>query len=341
MLVRIIHALDDIEELTLQATCLKEVLSLLPKDTLEELREDKLHFVLTDSSEVLRPVELNPDIADTPFHGYDTLHLVRDVEGEGGAIIGAIIAAVAGAGAVAAPGLAGIGWAIGAMAINMAISLAVGAIIQALIPTQEFEGDASASQNSPSLYNNSPLVREQGGSVPLICGEPYCGGVLISSALSTAEAAIRVALPEEVAERVAAEGLEWFVIPVTFAPVTDIDLSHFGLPNSRGGYYDDEDNWEEVVPILYTGVEGTITYWDGETEVIRGVVDSAELYNLRYLTAAIDIVLNRFPVKLGVGVHQDSGYYTERLANSVSRDSVDGGLNWTVDVLYKKKEDVV
>jgi len=312
MLVRIVRTLEDIEEINSAGTCLKEVLSLLPKDTLEDLKEYTLHFILTDSTGTLDTVELNPDIADTSFKGYDTLHLIRDVEGEFTAAI--LASTIAGAGMVPAAGLAGIGWTIGAMALNLALSLAVSAVIQALTPTQTFKGDASSLQNSPSLYNNAPLVREQGGSVPLICGEPFCGGVLISSSLSTSETVINVVNADKYTE----DGLEWFNIPVTFTPVT-IPLYSMGS---------------------YTAVETTFSYWDGVTETVSAIVEPLVLISRGWPSSSAIKVVNNFKLSHGYGgvtATEAVGPNSSGYSTTVSRETTDGGATYFFNILYKKQ----
>ena len=285
---------------------------------MEELKEGKLHFVLTDITEVLPVVELNPDIANTPFSGYDTLHLVRDVEGEitAATLVGLVTGSST---ATAAGGLAGIGWSIGAMAINMAIAMAVSAVIQAIIPTQEFTEDPSASQNSPSLYNNSPLVREQGGSVPLICGEPFCGGALISSSLSTAEDVIETVNDEKYAQ----DGLEWFNIPIaTFTPTQ----KHLYLGVNG--------------PVA--AVEATFQYWDGVTETLTGIIDPAAITPDMFLSYDLylkvkDYHLNRFDSLLyGFGGWNDIGDLS-RYTTTVRRETNDGGATYFFNILYKKQ----
>jgi predicted phage tail protein len=69
----------------------------------------------------------------------------------------------------------------------LAISTGLNMLMSALSPTPEFSQDPAAAQNKSNLFNGAPIVRNQGGSVPLIFGNPYCGAVLISSGAFTEE----------------------------------------------------------------------------------------------------------------------------------------------------------
>jgi predicted phage tail protein len=71
---------------------------------------------------------------------------------------------------------------------NIGVSMALNAVMSLLSPTPEFSSDpAFAQQKNSALFNGAPMIREQGGIVPLVLGNPFCGGVLISSGVTTEE----------------------------------------------------------------------------------------------------------------------------------------------------------
>jgi predicted phage tail protein len=72
---------------------------------------------------------------------------------------------------------------LGSAAFKLAAAYALNNIYA---PDSSFEKDPSKSQGKESkIFNNATVIREQGGSVPIIYGNPYCGGVLISSSISS------------------------------------------------------------------------------------------------------------------------------------------------------------
>jgi predicted phage tail protein len=44
-----------------------------------------------------------------------------------------------------------------------------------------------AQTKQSSLFNGAPIIREQGGIVPLCYGEGFAGGVLISSSITSTQ----------------------------------------------------------------------------------------------------------------------------------------------------------
>lgn len=104
--------------------------------------------------------------------------------GEGAEAIG-IIAAIIGYAA------AGIGISATTAGIILAVVavVAVLAISLTMSPDQSFGQDPAKDQASKesNLFNSATILNEQGGSVPLIYGNPFCGGVLISSSLTSTD----------------------------------------------------------------------------------------------------------------------------------------------------------
>lgn len=189
MLVKFYEDMEKFKELDLpQATCLKEILSLTKlafgQEFTDKLLTEKHAYVLMDTKNPESAVSLSPEILLTSFEGFDLLLVFPEIEGEVTATV--VIAALAAISITVGPTTA----LIIAVVVNLAISLAISAIASALSPTPEFSTDpqvAQSKKNKSNLFNGAPLVVNQGGSVPLIYGNPFCGAVLISSGVFTEE----------------------------------------------------------------------------------------------------------------------------------------------------------
>jgi|688.fasta_scaffold26158_7 predicted phage tail protein len=189
------------EVFELFASNIKEVVSLLRLQKgdsfADELLNNNYKFVLADSTREDSFVALVPEVVFSSFEGFDTLLIVPEVDGElpaaaVGWAAGALMTASASAGAAGgvmasvAAFMATYATAI-TMVLNLALSIGLNMLMSALSPTPEFSSDPAAAQNKSNLFNGAPIVRNQGGSVPLIFGNPYCGAVLISSGAFTEE----------------------------------------------------------------------------------------------------------------------------------------------------------
>jgi hypothetical protein len=139
-------------------------------------------FLLRQQNNPENITVLRPDLGIMTFAEYDTLICVPEVTGEipvPAILIGVLVAAGVEA-TIAATALALIG--------NILIATAISAVMSALSPTPEFRTDPSeAKTKRSSLYNGTPILTEEGGSVPLMYGNPFCSGVLISAGLSSEE----------------------------------------------------------------------------------------------------------------------------------------------------------
>jgi len=185
MLVKYFKTLNDVKEFEVSATSLKEVLNFLKHtegaSLTDELLHNKFKYVLADSTNKEEPIALRPEVVWSEFGTYDILFIVPEVSGEVTA-------------AVLIPILAGLTEytlviaTVAAFVINTAIAIGISALISLISPTPEYDNDPSRAQanlKQSNLFNGAPLIREQGGIVPIIFGNPYCGGVLISSGAST------------------------------------------------------------------------------------------------------------------------------------------------------------
>lgn len=183
MLVKIFKTLETFEDLEIEASTIKEILMHLKAtkgvEFTDALITSKYKYVLIDSKDVLKPLGLKPEVIFTAIGDYDTLYILPEVLG---AVTG--LAVLAFAGTAGGFGLATA--TVIAFAINVVAAIAIAAIVSLLVPTPEFGSDPSQAQTKQSaLFNGAPLIREQGGSVPLVYGNPYAGGVLISSGVTT------------------------------------------------------------------------------------------------------------------------------------------------------------
>jgi predicted phage tail protein len=177
------------------ANNLKEALSIIKlqkgADFVSKIMSEQYKFILMDTTNPERTIALNEDVLFADYDGYDVLILAKDIEGDEPVSIGSLLLA----GFTAVTGIAVTGipvWVvglIGAVAM-MGVSMAISAVMQALSPTPEFSTDPAAKQNESNLFNGAPIIRNQGGSVPLIFGNPYCGAVLISSGAFSEEVSV-------------------------------------------------------------------------------------------------------------------------------------------------------
>jgi predicted phage tail protein len=178
------------EVFELFASNIKEVVSLIRLQKgdsfADELLNNNYKFVLAASTREDNFVALVPEVVFSSFEGFDSLFIVPEVEGNepiSATSAIAIAASAATSGAISAATAAFIMNTV----IMMAVSIGLNMLMSALSPTPEFSSDPASAQNKSNLFNGAPIVRNQGGSVPLIFGNPYCGAVLISSGAFTEE----------------------------------------------------------------------------------------------------------------------------------------------------------
>jgi predicted phage tail protein len=160
------------------------------KEFAEKVASEKYKYILIPENESEQPVALVPDVILSDISGFKELIIFKDVEGE---VKAAMIAPLLFSGTMVAGTLTFttaqmiIATTIAAI-VNIGLSLALNMVMSMISPTKEFSSDPSSAQkNNSNLFNGAPLIREQGGSVPLAFGYGFAGGVLISSSLTTAE----------------------------------------------------------------------------------------------------------------------------------------------------------
>lgn len=200
MLVKVYISANECKELETSKSYIKEILNELKQkfgeEVTNELLYNKYFYFLLLKGEV---IAIKEELLDSELVGYDELIIVKDVEGALPVI--AVIAAYAGGVAATAASMASVALGFGAIGGSMMATIAtvVAGVVQVGIsigisvglnaifaPDSSFKSDPAKSQGKQSkIFNNAPVVREQGGSVPVVYGNPYCGGVLISSSISS------------------------------------------------------------------------------------------------------------------------------------------------------------
>lgn len=182
MLVKLCYSLQRFEIIETPYNHLKEILSFLKltkgKEFTDSLINTNYVYMLEDAEGTIIP--LHPEVILSELPKNSTLIALPEVLGHGTAIVIALGIAGSTAAAITVTG------AIVAAIINIVISLAITFLISLLSPTPEFSDDPSQAQLKQSnLFNGAPMLRNQGGSVPIVYGNPFAGGVLISSGVST------------------------------------------------------------------------------------------------------------------------------------------------------------
>lgn len=193
MLVKFYGELERYSELEIAKTTLREIISIMKLHWGEEFTSTLVNnpfiYVVTKGAEENPEIStlLTPEICTSDLSDYDTLHIFPEISGDIPVpfILAAALASLSG-------GLLSVGAASLVLATigNMLIAMALNMLMSALSPTPEFANDPQVTQNKKNksnLFNGAPLIRDQGGSVPLIYGNPFCGAVLISSGVFTEE----------------------------------------------------------------------------------------------------------------------------------------------------------
>lgn len=168
---------------------LKDYLTSQRKDLLEILDNNKLVYALADTSGKKKPVAISSRIAGTDFKGYDLLVISEKVQGQAfvsataaGLVLGAASAAAAAGAATSTIILATVINAV----IYAALAYALGQLIQLLTPhTKVSQASDPAQVQRNLIFNGIQNVKEQGGSVPMVFGTCLCGGVVISTKITT------------------------------------------------------------------------------------------------------------------------------------------------------------
>lgn len=190
MLVTVYKTFEEKEEFSVNTVSIKEVFSHIKfikgKEFTDSLLSEYYNYILLDNQNTENFIVLTPEVILNEFPEEKSLLIFPKISGELpvplllAGPLAALLGGTVGSLALAETILATLG--------NLLISIALNAVMQALSPTPEFNNDPSqnqAKEKQSSLFNGAPLIREQGGSVPIIFGNPFCGGVLISSGITS------------------------------------------------------------------------------------------------------------------------------------------------------------
>lgn len=188
MKIVIFNTLQDKEVFYIKTNSIKTILNylknMLPLDKYQELISCRVCFILGDSLNKKRQISLRGEaIPLISLQGYDTLIIVKDIEGKSGAWQWVSLAVAA----VLTVVTFGQAWWVIALTMLAWTAISIG-VAMLLAPSMHLQGDpAVAQQQQSNLFGNLGLIREQGGVYPLIFGRPTATGVLINSALVTSD----------------------------------------------------------------------------------------------------------------------------------------------------------
>ncbi len=194
MLVKVFKSLTEIDEFEIESISIQEILNNLKAIKGSEYTDDiilnNFSYIVGKDLEDTKPLVLQPEVVLSDLSDFGVLYIIADISGSepisATMILSASISLTGGLAFGA--GVAGAIALVASIAILSAVSFAVSSIMSALSPTPTFSSDPSQTQGKQSsLFNGAPLIREQGGSVPMVFGSPYCGGVLISSGITTVD----------------------------------------------------------------------------------------------------------------------------------------------------------
>lgn len=164
---------------------IKSCLSLLKlhhgKEFTDDIISNNYKFILFNENDIQNAISLNQDVIFSPFEGYDSLIIIKDIGGE--------IPAVAIASLVSMVGvtLSTTALTVLTAVANLAVSIVTSALMNLISPTPEFSGDPSTSQKTSNLFNGGVLNAEAGGPVPYLFGNCFCGGKPISSTIESSD----------------------------------------------------------------------------------------------------------------------------------------------------------
>lgn len=170
---------------------LKDYLIHNKKHIWDEIKNKELSYaVLNIQEDNLDKQILYPNMLTADISSYNSLIIVEKIEGEAlfTALSTILVASVLGVSTATAATLAITAFVATFLTSILVIGIVygIGQLIQMLMPTQKLDRDPSVNQKN-LLFNGIPNTKEQGGSVPLIFGECYFGGVQIGVKLSTVD----------------------------------------------------------------------------------------------------------------------------------------------------------
>lgn len=184
---------DKVSEVDLTCSNAVEALSLLASviepEFAENFATNKYYIILQMQDDIL--LQLTEEMVGAEFNeNVKALLVVPEIEGDWQAVVAAIASA---AGVTMTTASGALIWSAATIAVYAAaavvmvgISYGLSMLMQALSPSQSYSNNTNPARTKASnLFNSRNMVRNQGGSVPVIFGNPHCSGVLIASGLTT------------------------------------------------------------------------------------------------------------------------------------------------------------
>lgn len=192
MLVKVFNSLAEIDEFDIAESKIQGILNAIKyikgSEYTDKILEGKFSYIVGKSLEDKEPIVLLPDVILSDLSDFSILYIIADISGSEPISATMILSAsIAMTGSLAVDAaVAGLIALVANISILAAAGFALSSIMSALSPTPTFSSDPAQTQSKQSsLFNGAPLIREQGGSVPMVFGSPFCGGVLISSGIIT------------------------------------------------------------------------------------------------------------------------------------------------------------
>ena len=172
-------------EYKLTFTCFKGLFNLLKlcesADFVQDIIANSYTYLIKNREEVAFIV-LTEEMLELHFNNEMDFILVENISGSIGVDTIAEMLGTTMASATTAE-VAGIYAA--SMLVNAAVSIGINLLGNLLTPNKSFDPTTIDYLMRSNLFTGAQLVQAQGGAVPLVYGQAYCGGTLISSASTT------------------------------------------------------------------------------------------------------------------------------------------------------------
>ncbi len=178
---------EGMESLVIPYNSLREILSYLKfikgQEVIDEILNNKYTYLVQKLGE--DPIPLLEEVILSDLSAYDSIFILKVVEGEDPFSVGAALFAtfdILGGVSVTTFTVASY---IAGSAILLAGSIGLQYLMNALSPTPHTSDPVQAQTSVSNLFNGARIINEQGGVVPLAYGECFAGGTLISSSVTT------------------------------------------------------------------------------------------------------------------------------------------------------------
>lgn len=176
-----------VESLVIPYNSVREILSYLKfikgQEIVDEILGNEYAYLVSQSDG--EPIELIKEVILSDLSQYDTLYIIKGVNGEVPVALVASAFFSSAAAFASASTLATVGVYALTAVINMGLTIGLQYLMNALSPTPHTSDPVQAQTSVSNLFNGARIINEQGGVVPLAYGECFAGGTLISSSVTT------------------------------------------------------------------------------------------------------------------------------------------------------------